>query len=114
MDGNDLITRNSEVIKHRHKMMYNGSVHAVLLVDKDYNLLSDPSVMAAGIAEIIEDDDPENFIKNFIKDDIKSYYKSKKLDKNYIEDSMTLALKRIIKVKYMKRPLLKLEINILK
>ena len=114
VDGNDLITRNSEVIKHRHKMMYNGSVHAVLLVDKDYNLLSDPSVMAAGIAEIIEDDDPENFIKNFIKDDIKSYYKSKKLDKNYIEDSMTLALKRIIKVKYMKRPLLKLEINILK
>ena len=65
------------------------------------------------VAEIIEEDNPENFIKNFIKDDIKSYYKSKKLDKNYIEESMTLALKRIIKVKYMKRPLLKLEINIL-
>ncbi len=63
--------------------------------------------MAAGIAEIIEDDDPENFIINFIKDDIKSYYKAKKLDKNYIEDSMTLALKRIIKVKYMKRAIIK-------
>ena len=113
VDGNDLITRNSEVIKHRHKMMYNGSVHAVLYLDNDYNLVSDPNVMAAGLAEIIEDDNPEDFIIGFIKDDIKSYYKSKKLDKNYIEESMTLALKRIIKVKYMKRPLLKLEINIL-
>ena len=60
-----------------------------------------------------EDDNPEDFIKSFIKDDIKSYYKSKELDKNYIQESMTLALKRSIKVQYMKKPLLKLEINIL-
>jgi ribonuclease J len=113
-DGNDLITRNSEILKHRHKMMYNGSVHAVLLVDKNYNLLADPIVMAAGLAEIIEDDDPEDFIKTFLKDDIKSYYKSKELNKKYIEESMQNALKRIIKVQYMKRPILKLEINILK
>ena len=94
-------------------MMYNGSVHVVLFTDRDYGLISEPNIMAVGLAEIIEDDNPEDFIKSFIKDDIKSYYKSKELDKNYIQESMTLALKRSIKVQYMKKPLLKLEINIL-
>jgi len=113
VDGNDLITRNSEVLKQRQKMMYNGSVHVVLFTDRDYSLIAEPNIMAVGLAEIIEDDNPEDFIKSFIKDDIKSYYKSKELDKNYIQESMTLALKRSIKVQYMKKPLLKLEINIL-
>ena len=113
VDGNDLITRNSDVLKNRQKMMYNGSVHVVLFLNSDYSLVTEPNVMAVGLAEIIDGDDPEDFIKSFVCDDIKLYYKSKKLDKNYIEESMTLALKRSIKVQYMKKPLLKLEINIL-
>ena len=113
VDGNDLITRNSEVLKQRHKMMYNGSVHVVLFINSDYSLVTEPNIMAAGLAEIIDDDNPEDFIKNFVSEDIRSYYKSKKFDKNYVEESMTLALKRSIKVQYMKKPLLKLEINII-
>ena len=34
IDGNDLISRDSEVFKLRHKMMYNGSIYIVLLLDK--------------------------------------------------------------------------------
>lgn len=113
VDGNDLITRNSEVLKHRHKMMYNGSVHVVLFINSDYSLVTEPNIMAVGLAEIIDDDNPEDFIKDFVCEDIRSYHKSKKFDKNYVEESMTLALKRSIKVQYMKKPLLKLEINII-
>jgi len=112
LDGNDLITRNSDVLKKRHKMMYNGSVFVVLGVNKDFKLINEPNIMAEGIAEIIEGDNPEDFLKNFIKEDIKSYYKSKKFDKTYIEESMINSLKRIIKVQYLKRPLVRLELNV--
>ena len=114
MDGNDLITRNSEVLKKRHKMMINGSVFVVLNVNQDYRLINDPIVMAEGLAEIIEGDDPEEFLKSFIKEDFKSYYKSKKFDKNYIKETMNNSLKRIIKVQYLKRPIVRLEVNYMK
>ena len=81
--------------------------------NSDYSLVTEPNIMAVGLAEIIDDDSPEDFIKDFVCEDIRSYHKSKKFDKNYVEESMTLALKRSIKVQYMKKPLLKLEINIL-
>ena len=114
VDGNDLITRNSDVLKKRHKMMFNGSVFAVLTVNMDFRLINEPSVMAEGFAEIIEEDDPEDFIKSFLKEDIKSYYKSKKFDKTYIKESMTNSLKRILKTQYSKRPLVRLELNFIK
>ena len=114
VDGNDLITRNSEVLKKRHKMMFNGSVFVVLNVNHDFRLINDPIVMAEGLAEIIEGDDPENFLKTFIKEDFKSYYKSKKFDKRNIKESMTNSLKRIIKVQYLKRPIVRFELNFIK
>ena len=112
VDGNDLITRNSEVIKKRHKMMYNGSIFVVLSVNKDFQNISEPNIMVEGVAENIEGDNPEDFIRSFLKQDIKSYYKSKKFDKTYIEESMLNSLKRIIKTQYMKRPLIRLELNV--
>jgi ribonuclease J len=114
VDGNDLITRNSEVLKKRHKMMFNGSVFVVLNVSEDFKLINDPIIMTEGLAEIIEEDDPEYFIKSFIKEDIKPYYKSKKFDKSYIKESMTNSLKRIIKAQYLKRPVVRLELNLMK
>ena len=114
VDGNDLITRNSEVLKKRHKMMINGSVFVVLNVNQDYRLINDPIVMAEGLAEIIEGDDPEEFLKSFIKEDFKSYYKSNKFDKSYIKETMNNSLKRIIKVQYLKRPIVRLEVNYMK
>ena len=36
VDGNDLITRKSDVLKKRHKMMFNGSVFVVLTINKDF------------------------------------------------------------------------------
>ena len=114
VDGNDLITRNSEVIKKRHKMMFNGSVFVVININHDYRLINDPIVMIEGLAEIIEGDDPSDFLKNFIKDDFKSYYKSSKFDKKNINESMTNSLKRIIKVQYLKKPIVRLELNFIK
>ena len=61
--------------------------------------------------EIIEGDNPENYIKSFIKEDIQSYYKTKKFDKLYIKESMTNSLKRIIKTQYLKKPIISLELN---
>jgi ribonuclease J len=114
VDGNDLITRHSDVLKKRHKMMFNGSVFVVLTINKDFRLINEPIIMAEGLAEIIEGDNPENYIKSFIKEDIQSYYKTKKFDKSYIKESMTNSLKRIIKTQYLKKPIVRLELNFIK
>ena len=94
--------------------MFNGSVFVVLTINKDFRLINEPIIMAEGLAEIIEGDNPENYIKNFIKEDIQSYYKTKKFDKSYIKESMTNSLKRIIKTQYLKKPIVRLELNFIK
>tara|TARA_B100000686_G_scaffold353632_1_gene460039 strand:+ start:16083 stop:17756 length:1674 start_codon:yes stop_codon:yes gene_type:complete len=114
IDGNDLISRNSEVFKLRHKMMYNGSIYVVLLLDKSFNLLHSPSIMMEGVAEITEEDNPKERTRDFIYNEIKIYKKIKDFSKKYIEDTLTDALKRFIRKEYFKKPIIQIEIVIRK
>jgi len=110
LDGNDLISRNSDVFKVRNKMMYNGTIFVVIILDKFFNLLKKPSVMIEGLIEVTEEEDPKNIIKDFLIKEIKIYSQTKNFDKEYITDTLTNSIKRFIKKEYSKRPVVKLEI----
>jgi len=110
IDGNDLISRNSDVFKIRNKMMYNGTVFIVLILDKFFHLLKIPSVITEGLIEVTEEEDPTKIIKDFLINEIKVYSKTKNFDKQYITDTLTNSIKRFIKKEYSKRPVVKVEI----
>ena len=114
IDGNDLISRNSDIFKLRHKMMHNGSIYIVLILDKSFNLLHSPSIMIKGVAEIAKNDDPKEKTKEFIKNEINIYKKVKGFNKEYIEDTLTDSLKRFIRKEYSKKPIIQIEIIIQK
>ena len=112
IDGNDIISRNSDVYKLRHKMMHNGSIYIVLIMDKFFNLLHSPSIMLEGVAEIIGEDDPLENTREFLKDEIRIYKKARGFTKEYIEQTITDSLKRFIRQEYSKRPIVKVEVVI--
>ena len=112
IDGNDIISRNSDIYKLRHKMMHNGSIYIVLIMDKFFNLLHSPSIMLEGVAEIIGEDDPLENTREFLKDEIRIYKKARGFTKEYIEQTITDSLKRFIRQEYSKRPIIKVEVVI--
>ena len=112
IDGNDIISRNSDVYKLRHKMMHNGSIYIVLIMDKFFDLLHSPIIMLEGVAEIIGEDDPLENTREFLKDEIRIYKKARGFTKEYIEQTITDSLKRFIRQEYSKRPIVKVEVVI--
>ena len=110
LDGNDIISRDSEVFKLRHKMMYNGAIYVVLVMDKSFNLLHSPSIMLEGVAEVINEDDPIVKTKQFIISEIDKYKKARGFSKEYIESTITDFVKRFIRQEYSKRPIVKVEV----
>ena len=112
IDGNDIISRNSDIYKLRHKMMHNGSIYIVLIMDKFFDLLHSPIIMLEGVAEIIGEDDPLENTREFLKDEIRIYKKARGFTKEYIEQTITDSLKRFIRQEYSKRPIVKVEVVI--
>ncbi|MBF87414.1 MAG: hypothetical protein CMJ14_05350 [Pelagibacterales bacterium] len=110
LDGNDIISRDSEVFKLRHKMMYNGAIYVVLVMDKSFNLLHSPSIMLEGVAEVINEDDPIIKTKQFIISEIDKYKKARGFSKEYIENTITDFVKKFIRQEYSKRPIVKVEV----
>lgn len=110
LDGNDIISRDSEVFKLRHKMMYNGAIYVVLVMDKSFNLLHSPSIMLEGVAEVINEDDPIIKTKQFIISEIDKYKKARGFSKEYIESTITDFVKKFIRQEYSKRPIVKVEV----
>lgn len=110
LDGNDIISRDSEVFKLRHKMMYNGAIYVVLVMDKSFNLLHSPSIMLEGVAEVINEDDPIIKTKQFIISEIDKYKKARGFSKEYIESRITDFVKKFIRQEYSKKPIVKVEV----
>ncbi len=102
-DGSRLITVDSQIFRERRRLMYNGIINAVLVLDKKRNLVSSPTVNSRGVFA----EDAAIDIK-LLKEEITAAYeslplKSLKADEK-IEEAVRIAIRRKIRKKYEIRP----------
>ena len=113
IDGNYIINRNSEVLKTRHKMMYNGVINIVLFLNKENMFLSKPSIFVDGVVDKNIDENPEEFLMEIIMSQVREIEKIDSTNKSKITEELVSELKRKIKSKFLKKPLINLKIEVI-
>ena len=104
LDGDRIVNMESDVVRDRIKIMYNGTVSCSVVMDDEGELVADPKITAKGL---IEDDDAAYDLAEAAAD-VRSYLGD--LDADEAEDDAAtekaahLALRRFFRSAYGKRP----------
>ena len=114
IDGNYIINKNSEVLKSRQKMMFNGVINVVIILDQNNILLTRPTIFVEGLVDSNVEENPYDFILEVIMEQVKILETLNNENKNEIVDLITRNIKRNVRHKYSKKPIIFIKIEIIK
>ena len=110
LDGDRIVDMDSDVVRDRIKIMYNGAVSCSVVVDDEGELAADPKITAKGL---IEDDDAAYDLAEAAAD-VRSYVGNLDADEaeddTAIEKAAHLALRRFFRSAYGKRPVISVHV----
>ncbi len=110
LDGDRIVSMESDVVRDRIKIMYNGAVSCSVVVDDEGELAADPIITAKGL---IEDDDAAYDLAEAAAD-VRSYLGDLDADEAEddaaIEKAAHLALRRFFRSAYGKRPVISVHV----
>ena len=114
VDGNYIINKNSKVLKSRQKMMFNGVINVVIILDQNNILLTRPTIFVEGLVDSNVEENPYDFILEVIMEQVKILETLNNENKNEIVDLITSNIKRNVRHKYSKKPIIFVKIEIIK
>ena len=114
VDGNYIINKNSEVLKSRQKMMFNGVVNVVIILDQNNMLLTRPIIFVEGLVDSNVEENPQDFILEVIMEQVEILETLNNENKNEIVNLITGNIKRNVRHKYSKKPMILVKIEVIK
>ena len=103
LDGNRVVSVESQVLKERRRLMFNGMISVVLVIDSNRDLMSAPSVTTRGVF----DDDKERCTASLVSDIEGAFNlvpKALRGDEDKLREAARLAIRRKIRRKHEIKP----------
>lgn len=106
VDGNRVIQVANGPIRERARLMREGSIHATVVVDRKGQLLADVQITMTGVFTDDEQVDAEDDLLDQIEDNIDQMEKSIRLDDEAMKEAVRLVIRRQVKAKINKKPVI--------
>lgn len=110
LDGKALVSADSEAIRHRHRMSYNGVIMASVVIEPSGRLLTPPRVSLDGLLEGDEAQAASAKISNAIDSAIDAMPPSKRGDDAEVGETARLAARRWYQKAFDKKPVTKIHV----
>jgi ribonuclease J len=108
LDGNALIAIDSEILRARRRLMRVGVVFIILVMDSVGNLLAEPRWHAEGVH--IDGAALDGALEDAVARAVEGLSKPKRLDDETVRESGRLAVRRLLRHMYGKRPTVRVEL----
>ena len=110
LDGKALVPADSEAIRHRHRMSYNGVIMGSLVVDRSGKLLAPPQVSLDGLLDGDEAVATSGKIAQAIESALGELAHAKRGDDGEVGEAARLAARRWFQKNYDKKPITKIHV----
>jgi ribonuclease J len=110
LDGKALVSADSEAIRHRHRMSFNGVIMASVVIEPSGRLLTPPRVSLDGLLEGEEADAAIAKISNAIDSAIDALPPSKRGDDAEVGEAARLAARRWYHKAFDRKPVTKIHV----
>ncbi|MBL8711024.1 MAG: ribonuclease J [Rhodospirillaceae bacterium] len=110
LDGKALVPANSEAIRHRHRMSFNGVILVSLVVDKNGRPLAPAQVSLDGLLDEPAAGDAVAAIEDEVADAMDEMPKAKRGDDAALAEAVRLAARRWFHKTYDKKPVTKVHL----
>ncbi len=106
LDGERLIPlQDSDTIRHRHRMAYNGAAMATVLVNKHGKIAADPQVTLLGLEEGEALLDLQDDLSEAVREAVNRLPTLSRRDDETLKEAARLAIRRAIKARQGKKPM---------
>src|SRR5699024_4450863 len=110
LDGKVLRPVNSPVLRHRRRMVYNGSVAVTILVDSDGGLLVEPRFAAQGLYDIEEEPEVEAAAARAIESALHKLSRHQRRQDASLQEAMRVAVRRALQRELGKKPMVEIQL----
>ncbi len=109
-DGRNLSPLDGDALRARKRMAVNGSALVSLVVSRDGSLLADPQISVRGLSEEIEEGRLQEVLADAVERAVTALPGGKRHDDNAIRDAARSALRRTLRNRYDKRPVMEIHV----
>lgn len=110
LDGNHLVAANSPTVAARRKILSEGFVAAVLMIDEEGEMIGDPEIITIGVPGFGDDDPLHDKLLDCVEETVgRTDRRAKRRDDNLAE-SVRIALRRQIRTETDKNPVVDVRI----
>jgi len=109
-DGRNLSRLDGEALRARRRMAVNGSAMVSLVLGRDGALLADPQISVRGLSEEIEEGRLQDAMADAVERAVTALSPGRRQDDEAIRDAARTALRRTLRNRYDKRPIVEVHV----
>ena len=110
LDGKTLVPMTSEVVKHRHRLGYNGVILVSLVMNWRGDLIADPQITLEGLLEGLPEAEAKSAMADAVADAIEALSPGKLENDGEIAEAARLAARRWFSKKHDKKPITRVHV----
>ena len=110
LDGKTLVPMTSEVVKHRHRLGYNGVILVSLVMNRRGDLIADPQITLEGLLEGEPEAEAKNAMADAVAETIENLSAGKLENDGEIAEAARLAARRWFSKNHDKKPITRVHV----
>jgi ribonuclease J len=105
VDGPRIVPLDSEILRNRRRMVYNGSAVVTVVVDRTGRLLGDPQLTALGLLDAGHEAAEHDGVVEAVRDAVEALPLKARQDDGIVREAARLAVRRSLKETHGKKPI---------
>jgi len=105
VDGPRLVRLDSEILRNRRRMVFNGSAVVTVVLDKAGHLLGDPQLTALGLLDAGHEAEEHDAVVEAVRDAIEDLPHKTRRDDAVVRETARLAVRRSLRDSHGKKPI---------
>jgi ribonuclease J len=110
LDGKSLVPMTSEVVKHRHRLGFNGVIMISLVMNWRGDLIADPQVTLEGLLDGLPEAEAKSAIADAVADTIENLSVGKLENDGEVTEAARLAARRWFSKNHDKKPITRVHV----
>jgi ribonuclease J len=105
VDGPRIVRLDSEILRNRRRMVFNGSAVVTVVLDKAGKLLGDPQLTALGLLDAGHEAEEHDAVVEAVRDAIEELPLKVRRDDGVVRETARLAVRRSLRDTHGKKPI---------
>jgi len=110
LDGKVLRPVDSPVLRHRRRMVYNGSLAATVVVDRGGGLLVEPRFAARGLYDVEEEPEVESAAAKAVESALHRLSRHERRQDGLLQEALRVAIRRALQHELGKKPMVEVQL----